>query len=62
MIYVTRTTLEQILDRVAAAVEKKGTVYLIGESSLVWEGARSWTDEAEIAVRSEEEAAETKSP
>ena len=59
MIYVTRSTLEQVLDRVGAAVEGGGTLYLVGETSLVWEGVRSWTDEVEIAVTSEKGLAAT---
>ena len=50
MRYVNRSTLESVLERLGAVIDGKGPLYLIGETSLVWSGARPWTDEVEIAI------------
>ena len=52
MIYVTRDILEKMFERLDTAGDLSAPLYLIGETSLVWEGARSFTDEVEIAVGS----------
>lgn len=50
MFYVDRSVLERVLERLGAALDGPGTVFLVGETSLVWAGVRSWTDEVEIAI------------
>lgn len=50
MNYITRNVLEQVLARVGAVAEARGDFYLIGETSLVWEDHRSWTDEIEVCM------------
>lgn len=44
MILVTQSLLHTFLARLDAAFGRAGRLYLVGESSLVFEGWRGWTD------------------
>jgi hypothetical protein len=47
---VTRDTLLDVIARLDAAFARPGRVYLIGESSHLYEGWREWTTQIEIAA------------
>ena len=48
--FLTRDHLTRLAGRLGAAVRNPGRLYWIGETSLVWEGVRRWTDEIELAA------------
>lgn len=48
--FLTRDHLSRLAARLGAAVRNPGRLYWIGETSLVWEGLRRWTDEIELAA------------
>ena len=45
---VTKPVLENFLRRVSSGFGDRGSVYLIGETSQVWETWRSWTPKIEL--------------
>lgn len=48
MNFVTPESLRAFVDRLDRAYGRAGVVYLIGQTSLVWEGWRRWTDQIDI--------------
>ena len=47
---VTRATLVQFISRLDAAFARPGRVFLIGESTHVYEGWRAWTRQIEFTA------------
>ena len=50
MNYTDRSVLTRFLDRLGEVADARGDLYLIGETSLVWEEQRSWTGEIKICL------------
>ncbi len=48
--FITRDHLTRLAIHLGRAVAHPGRLYWIGETSLVWEGVRRWTDEIELAA------------
>lgn len=48
--FVQRDTLETFLKRLDAAFARPGRLYLIGETTLIFEGWRSWTEQVELTA------------
>ena len=50
MNFVTADTLADFVEQLDEAFDRSGRLYLIGQTSQVWEGWRRWTDQVEIWV------------
>jgi hypothetical protein len=48
--FVTAETLRTFIHQLDGAFGRPGQIYLIGETSQVWEGWRRWTDQVQIWV------------
>jgi hypothetical protein len=50
MKFVDNKTIKAFLDGLTAAFKEEGKLYLIGESSLVYEGWQHWVDKLELCI------------